>query len=77
MLKSAALMVMLVAAPAFAQERPRTEVATVKTLVAQAATLLGQKPADLALALARVNLSDEVAGALRARPATALKVAPR
>lgn len=78
MLKPAALMVMLVAAaPAFAQEGARTDVATVKKLVAQAATLFKREPADLALAVAQVNLSSEIEQALHARPAPALKVAPR
>ncbi|HEX6839740.1 MAG TPA: hypothetical protein VF334_24355 [Polyangia bacterium] len=78
MLKSAALMVMLVAAaPAFAQEGARTDVATVKKLVVQAAALVKREPADLALALAQVNLSGEIEQALHARPAPALKVAPR
>ena len=79
MLKSVALMVTLVAAaPAFAQEGARTDVATVKKLVAQAAaTLCQRQPADLALAIAQVNLSGEIEHALHARPAPALKVAPR
>ncbi|HEX8950797.1 MAG TPA: hypothetical protein VF945_03080 [Polyangia bacterium] len=78
MLKAAALAVLLVAAaPAFAQEGPRTDVTTVKRLVAQAASLCKREPADLALALARVNLSGELEQALRARPAAGLKVAPR
>ena len=79
MLKSAALMVMLVAAaPAFAQEGARTDVATVKKLVAQAAaSLTKREPADLALALVQVNLYGEIEQALHARPAPALKVAPR
>lgn len=78
MLNSAALMVMLVAAaPAFAQEGARTDVATVKKLAAQAASLMKREPADLALALVQVNLYGEIGQALHARPAPALKVAPR
>ena len=78
MLKSAALMVMLVAAaPAFAQEGARTDVATVRKLVADAASLLKREPADVALALVQVNLCGEIEQALHARPAPALKVAPR
>jgi hypothetical protein len=78
MLKSAALMVMLVATPALAQEGARTDLATLRKLVGQAASLLERKaPADLALAVAQVNVSDEVRTALSARPAGALKSAPR
>lgn len=77
MLKPAALSLLLVAAPAVAQEGVRTDVATVKKLVSQAASLLRREPADLALALAEVNLSGEVEQALRAAPAARLKVAPR
>jgi hypothetical protein len=78
MLKSAALMVMLVAAaPGFAQEGARTDVATVKKLVVQAAALLKREPADLAMGLAQVNLSGEIEQALRAPSAARLKVAPR
>lgn len=81
MLKTASLMVMLVAAPAFAQEQggaARTDLATIKKLLAQAAsTLRKEAPADLALGVAQVNLSGEVAAALHARPAAGLKVAPR
>ncbi|MCU1277531.1 MAG: hypothetical protein JWM53_1077 [bacterium] len=78
MLKSAALLVMLVATPALAQEGARTDVATVRKLIAQAATLIARRaPADLALAVAQVNLGDEVRSALVARPAAGLKVAPR
>ncbi|HWE30731.1 MAG TPA: hypothetical protein VHB97_22140 [Polyangia bacterium] len=79
MLKSAAFLVMIVAAApaAIAQEGARADIATVKKLVAQAAMLLKRDPADLALAVAQPSLADEVAQALRARPAPALKVAPR
>ena len=78
MLKSAALMVMLVAAPAFADEGARADVATLRSLVVRAAKLLQrEQQADLALAVAQVNLSDEVEAALRVRPAAVLKVAPR
>lgn len=78
MLKSAALMVMLVAAaPGFAQEGARTDVAALKKLVVQAAALVKRDPVDLAMAVAQVNLSGEVEQALRTRPAPALKVAPR
>jgi len=78
MLKSAALMVMLVAAaPGFAQEDARTDVATVKKLVIQAAALLKREPADLAMGLAQVNLSGEIEQALRTPSAAHLKVAPR
>jgi hypothetical protein len=70
MLKSAALLVMLVAAPAFAQERPRTDLATVRNLAAQVLRAIeARTPADSALAVAQVSISDEVAAALRARPA--------
>ena len=78
MLKSAAFMVMLVAAaPGFAQEGARTDVATVKKLLVQAAGLLKREPADLAMGLAQVNLSGEIEQALRTPSAARLKVAPR
>ena len=78
MLKPVAFLVMLVsAAPAFAQEGGRTDVATVKKLVAQAAGLLKREPADLALAVAQVDLAGEIGRALQAPPAARLKVAPR
>jgi hypothetical protein len=81
MLKSAALLVMLVAAPAFADAAvaaPRTDVATVKRLLAEAATLLQHRaPVDLALAVADVNVTTEVEQALRAPAGVRLKVAPR
>ena len=79
MLKSAAFMVMLVAAaPGFAQEGgARTDVATVKKLLVQAAGLLKREPADLAMGLAQVNLSGEIEQALRTPAAARLKVAPR
>ena len=79
MLKPAAFLVMLVAAaPGFAQEGPRTaDVATVKKLVAQAAALFKREPADLAMGLAEVNLSDEIERALHAPSGSRLKVAPR
>ena len=77
MLKSAAFMVMLVAAaPGFAQEGARTDVATVKKLVVQAAALLKRAPVDLAMAVAQVNLSGEIEQALHTPPAARLKVAP-
>jgi hypothetical protein len=72
MLKAAAFMVMLVAAPALAlaEEGARTDVTTLRTLVMQAARLVQQKPpADLALAVAQVDLSHEIAAALHTRPA--------
>jgi hypothetical protein len=79
MLKSAVLTVMLVAAPAFAQEAaPRTDFATLQKLATQAAKLVQRQPADLTLGVAQVSLCDEVAQAMRterARP-TRLKVAP-
>jgi hypothetical protein len=77
MLKSAGLLVMLVAAPAFAQEGARTDVAAVKKLLAQAAGLVKREPADLALAVAQVDLSSEIERALHASSGTRLKVAPR
>jgi hypothetical protein len=79
MLKPVALMVMLVAAPALAEEGARTDVATLRGLVVQAARLIERRsPADLALAVAQVNLGDEMKSALRARPtAAALKPASR
>jgi len=79
MLKTVAIMLSLsAAAPAFAQEGARTDFATVKRLVAQAAAALTKsQPADLALAVAQVNVADEVAAALKTRPAPGLKVAPR
>ena len=78
MLKSAALMVMLVAAPAFADEGARADVATLRNLVVRAARLIQrEQPADLALAVAQVNVSDEVAASLRVRPAAVPKLAPR
>ena len=78
MLRSAALLVTVVAAtPALAQEGARTDVATVKKLVAQAATVARRGPVELALGLVQVNLSCEIEQALHARPAPALKVAPR
>lgn len=81
MLKSALVSVMLVAAaPAFAQEGPRIDLAALKTLAAQASKLFERQPADAALAIAQFNLCDEVAQAARqerGRAATRLKVAPR
>lgn len=77
MLKSAALVVMLVAAPAVAREGARTDLTTLRTLIVQVAKLVERPPVDLALAVAQVNLSDEVRTALHARPAAALKAAPR
>jgi len=79
MLKTVALMLSLsAAAPAFAQEGARTDFATVKKLVAQAAAALTHRePADLALAVAQVNVTDEVAAALKTRRAPDLKAAPR
>jgi hypothetical protein len=72
MLKSAALMVMLVAAPALAEEGARTDLATLRGLVVQAVRLVERRPpADLALAVAQVNLGDEIQSALRTRPAAA------
>ncbi len=80
MLKSAVALVMLVAAPAFAQEAPRADLATLQKLVVQASKLLDRQPADLSLAVAQVNLCDEIAQAARQErlhPTTRLKVAPR
>jgi hypothetical protein len=79
MFKSVAIMLSLsAAAPAFAQEGARTDFATVKKLVAQAAAALTRRdPADLALSVAQVNVTDQVAQALKARPAPGLKVSPR
>jgi len=78
MLKSAALLVMFVAAPAVAQEGARTDFATVKKLVLETAAAVGQRtPTEAALALAQVNLSDEIAHALHAPRENRLKVAPR
>jgi hypothetical protein len=78
MLKSAALLVMLVAAPAFAQEGARTDFATVKKLAEEAvAAVRAHTPAETALSLAQVNLSDEIAHALRTPHGERLKVAPR
>ncbi len=78
MLKTAALLVTVAAAaPAFAQEGARTDVATVKKLIGQAATLVRRDPAELALGLVQVSLPAEIEQALHARPAPALKVAPR
>ena len=79
MLKSVAILLSLsAAAPAFAQEGARTDFATVKKLVAQAAAALTRRePADLALSIAQVNVSDEVAAALKTRRTPDLKVAPR
>jgi hypothetical protein len=79
MLKPVAILISLsAAAPALAQEGARTDFATVKRLVVQAASALSKRePADLALAVAQVNLGDEVAAALKTRPAPGLKVSPR
>ncbi len=78
MLKSAALLLTLAAAaPAFAQEGARTDVATVKKLVADAVALCMRDPGDLAVALAQVNLSTEIEQALHTPRAARLKVAPR
>ncbi len=80
MLKSAVAVMMLLAAPAFAQEAARTDLATLQKLAAQAGKLLERQPADLALAVAQTNLCDEIAQATRQermRSTTRLKVAPR
>ena len=77
MSQTIALMLLLVAPPATAQPRGRTEAATLLELAGQAATLMEREPTDLALAVARVNLSDEIVKALRTRPPAALKAAPR
>ncbi len=80
MLKSAALALLLASAPAVADEAPRTDVATLQKLATQAWKLLHREPADLALAVAQVDVADEFAQALRqerTRPANRLKVAPR
>jgi hypothetical protein len=77
MLKSAALLVMLVAAPAFAEEG-RTDLATLKQLVAQTSAAIGKRtPSQAALLVAQPSLSDEIAQALRAPRENRLKVAPR
>lgn len=78
MLKSAALLVTIVATvPAFAQEGGHADVATIKKLVAQAATLVRRDPSEVALALVQGNLPGELEQALHARPAPALKAARR
>ena len=79
MLKSVAMLVMLAATPALAQEGARgTDFATFKKLVVQVSDALATRPADtLALSLAQPNLSDEIAQALRAPHENRLKVAPR
>jgi hypothetical protein len=79
MLKTVALLLSVsAAAPAFAEEGARTDFATVKNLVAQAAAALTRRePADLALAVAQVNVTDEVARALKTRRTPGLKVSPR
>ncbi|HXU73803.1 MAG TPA: hypothetical protein VN947_31000 [Polyangia bacterium] len=80
MLKSAALLVMLVATPALAQQgaTARTDFATLKKLFVQAeSALTTRSPNDVALGLAQVNLSDEIAQALRAPRENRLKVSPR
>ena len=81
MLKSAVAFVMLVAAPAFAQEGgARIDFAALKQLATQAAKLVDRQPADLTLAVAQVSVCDEFAQAVRterARPTQRLKVAPR
>jgi hypothetical protein len=69
MLKSALFTVMLVAAPAFAQEGARTDFATLQKLATQAAKLLDRQPGELTLAIAQVNVTDELAQALRAERA--------
>jgi len=66
MLKSALVAVMLVAAPAFAQEGGRVDFATLKALATQAAKLVERQPADLTMAVAEVSVADEVAHAIRA-----------
>jgi hypothetical protein len=79
MLKTVAIMLSLsAAAPAIAEEGARTDFATVKNLVAQAAAALTKRePADLALAVAQVNVTDEVARALKPHRTPGLKVSPR
>ena len=80
MLKSAALLVMLVATPALAQEgsTARTDFATLKKLFVQAeSAVTTRQPSDVALGLAQVNLSDEIAQALHAPRENRLKVSPR
>ena len=79
MLKSVAILISLsAAAPAFAQEGARTDFATVKKLVAEAAAALTkQEPAGLALSMVQFNFTDQVAQALKTPPAPALKVSPR
>jgi hypothetical protein len=65
MLKSALVAVMLVAAPAFAQE-PRADFAAVKALVAQAVEIAKRPEAP-------ISVTDEVAKQLHRAPATRLK----
>ena len=78
MLKSAAIFVMLAATPALAQEGTHTDLATVKKLIAQVGSaVVRHTPAESALALAQVSLSDEIAQAVRTPHENRLKVAPR
>ncbi|HEY1585063.1 MAG TPA: hypothetical protein VGH63_05195 [Polyangia bacterium] len=77
-MKSVAMVVMLAAAPAFAQEGGHTDFATIKNLIAQAAgALTARGPGSAALSLAQPRLSDEIAQVLRAPRENRLKVAPR
>jgi hypothetical protein len=79
MLKSAALLVMLVSAPALAQEgNARTDFATLKKLFTEiGSTVVKHAPGELALGVASVNVSDEIAQAIRTPRENRLKVAPR
>ena len=79
MLKTVAILLSLSAvAPALAEEPAHTDFATVKKLVAQAAAALTHRePTDLALSVAQVSISDEVAHALKSAPTTRLKASPR
>ncbi len=78
MLKSVAMVVMLAATPAFAEEGAHIDFAIVKKLVAEATDALATRgPGAAALALARPNLSDEIAQIIHAPRENRLKVAPR
>ena len=81
MLKSAAALVMLVAAPAFAQEGgARIDFAALKALATAAAKLVDRQPGAVTLSVAQVNICDDFAQAVRTervRQAQRLKVAPR
>ncbi|HEY2745254.1 MAG TPA: hypothetical protein VGL86_11545 [Polyangia bacterium] len=69
---------MFAATPAFAQEGARTDLATIKKLVSQAANALSARgPGAAMLSLAQPNLSDEIVQALHTPRENRLKVAPR